>query len=75
MTERDNQRLTSRLRRAGLRHTAVLEDLDYHLNHFSRRSATTATQEGLNPPGFRRRGLEIVLLHEAEKPRHVTALT
>ncbi|EBA00024.1 IS21-like element helper ATPase IstB [Marinobacter sp. ELB17] len=29
MTERDNRRLTSRLRRAGLRHTAVLEDLDY----------------------------------------------
>lgn len=29
MTERDNRRLTSRLRRAGLRHTAILEDLDY----------------------------------------------
>ena len=29
MTERDNRRLTSRLRRAGLRHTAVLEDLNY----------------------------------------------
>jgi DNA replication protein DnaC len=29
MTERDNRRMTSRLRRAGLRHTAVLEDLDY----------------------------------------------
>jgi len=29
MTERDNRRMTSRLRRAKLRHTAVLEDLDY----------------------------------------------
>ncbi|WP_303287741.1 IS21-like element helper ATPase IstB [Marinobacter sp. SS8-8] len=29
MTERDNRRMTSRLRRAKLRHTAILEDLDY----------------------------------------------
>jgi DNA replication protein DnaC len=29
MTERDNRRMTSRLRRARLRHNAVLEDLDY----------------------------------------------
>lgn len=29
ITERDNRRLTSRLRRARLRHTAVLEDIDY----------------------------------------------
>ena len=29
MTERDNRRMTSRLRRARLRHTAILEDLDY----------------------------------------------
>jgi len=30
ITERENRRLTSRLRRAKLRHNAVLEDLDYH---------------------------------------------
>jgi DNA replication protein DnaC len=29
MTERDNRRMTSRLRRARLRHTAILEDIDY----------------------------------------------
>ena len=29
MTERDNRRMTSRLRRAKLRHNAILEDLDY----------------------------------------------
>ena len=29
MTERDNRRMTSRLRRAKLRHTAILEDIDY----------------------------------------------
>jgi DNA replication protein DnaC len=29
MTERDNRRMTSRLRRAKLRHAAILEDLDY----------------------------------------------
>ena len=29
MTERENRRLTSRLRRARLRHNAVLEDIDY----------------------------------------------
>jgi DNA replication protein DnaC len=29
ITERDNRRLTSRLRRARLRHTAALEDIDY----------------------------------------------
>ncbi|MCD1649708.1 IS21-like element helper ATPase IstB [Marinobacter adhaerens] len=29
MTERDNRRMSSRLRRAKLRHTAILEDLDY----------------------------------------------
>jgi DNA replication protein DnaC len=29
MTERDNRRMTSRLRRARLRHVAALEDLDY----------------------------------------------
>jgi DNA replication protein DnaC len=29
MTERDNRRMTSRLRRARLRHNAILEDLDY----------------------------------------------
>ena len=29
MTERENRRLTSRLRRARLRHNAILEDLDY----------------------------------------------
>ncbi|ABC28054.1 IstB helper protein, IS21 family [Hahella chejuensis KCTC 2396] len=29
MTERDNQRMSSRLRRAKLRHAAILEDLDY----------------------------------------------
>jgi DNA replication protein DnaC len=29
MTERDNRRMSSRLRRARLRHTAILEDLDY----------------------------------------------
>jgi len=29
ITERENRRLTSRLRRAGLRHTAALEDIDY----------------------------------------------
>ncbi len=29
MTERDNRRLTSRLRRAKLRHTAIVEDIDY----------------------------------------------
>ena len=29
MTERDNRRMTNRLRRAKLRHTAILEDLDY----------------------------------------------
>ena len=29
MTERDNRRMSSRLRRARLRHNAVLEDLDY----------------------------------------------
>jgi DNA replication protein DnaC len=29
ITERDNRRLTSRLRRAKLRHTAALEDIDY----------------------------------------------
>ena len=30
ITERDNRRLTSRLRRARLRHNAALEDIDYH---------------------------------------------
>ena len=29
ITERDNRRLTSRLRRAKLRHTAIVEDIDY----------------------------------------------
>ncbi len=29
MTERENRRMTSRLRRARLRHTAILEDIDY----------------------------------------------
>ncbi|WBU42998.1 MULTISPECIES: IS21-like element ISSpu5 family helper ATPase IstB [Marinobacter] len=29
MTERDNRRMSSRLRRARLRHTAILEDIDY----------------------------------------------
>lgn len=29
MTERENRRMTSRLRRAKLRHTAILEDIDY----------------------------------------------
>jgi DNA replication protein DnaC len=29
MTERDNRRMTSRLRRARLRHNAILEDIDY----------------------------------------------
>jgi DNA replication protein DnaC len=29
MTERDNRRMSSRLRRAKLRHTAILEDIDY----------------------------------------------
>ena len=29
MTERDNRRMTSRLRRAKLRHAAILEDIDY----------------------------------------------
>ena len=29
MTERENRRLTSRLRRAKLRHNATLEDIDY----------------------------------------------
>ena len=29
MTERDNRRMTSRLRRAKLRHNAILEDMDY----------------------------------------------
>ncbi len=29
MTERENRRMTSRLRRARLRHTAILEDVDY----------------------------------------------
>jgi len=30
ITERENRRLSSRLRRAKLRHTAALEDIDYH---------------------------------------------
>jgi hypothetical protein len=29
MTERDNRRMRSRLRRARLRHTAILEDIDH----------------------------------------------
>jgi len=29
MTERDNRRMSSRLRRAKLRHAAILEDIDY----------------------------------------------
>ncbi len=29
LTERENRRLTSRLRRAKLKHNAVLEDIDY----------------------------------------------
>lgn len=76
MTERENRRMTSRLRRARLRHTAILEDLDYQNSRgldkglIQSLSACQWVKEHLNvlitgPTGVGKTWLACALTHKA----------
>ncbi|OZB07149.1 MAG: AAA family ATPase [Marinobacter sp. 34-60-7] len=76
MTERENRRMTSRLRRAKLRHTAILEDIDYRNSRgldkglIQSLSACQWVKEHLNvlitgPTGVGKTWLACALAHKA----------
>ena len=76
MTERENRRMTSRLRRAKLRHTAILEDIDYRNSRgldkglIQSLSACQWVKEHLNvlitgPTGVGKTWLSCALAHKA----------
>ena len=76
MTERENRRMTSRLRRAKLRHTAILEDIDYRNSRgldkglIQSLSACQWVKEHLNvlitgPTGVDKTWLACALAHKA----------
>ncbi len=76
ITERENRRLTNRLRRAKLRHNAALEDLDYHTSRGLDRgliqslAACQWAKESLNvlitgPTGVGKTWLACALAHKA----------